>query len=360
MKKFLLSILLATSVYSVAEKTPIQFISYSVQILPATTQDGVGFGWELGYSSVGSETSVNHELMLATEDTGFSHESFFVFENDFEFEPFLVPFVLDLPPFEDGNDNGIDDFYEVSLPVPSIETVGRHPNANNQPVPFTATWTREAGQGFGTVVVELPSLGLTFQHTFQLLSYSGEFSYQSTNNLREGSLLVTNVLEAEDIMAGPLTVRVVNPTTLSHTASTWTNKFSVTYTVVTNLYLGLSRTNFLSYWLMEDGYAATSELDYVDWMMVISSADSNGNGQLDLIESETPAGEPPRLEVARLANGSLEVTVQGTPGQTYVLEFTSAIGGTWQVSQTITLTTETQKVTVVGAGSRRFFRLRQS
>jgi hypothetical protein len=361
MKKFLLSILLilSASLFTAsADKAPLEFISLSVQIFPARTEDSIGFSWNIALSSVGDVSTVNNELMLATQDHGFSHEGFFVFENDFEFEPFLVPFVLDVPQFADVNDNGIDDFYEVAIPVEGVRTQGQHPDANNRPVNFTATWTRLAGESSGTVVLNFPNLGLTFQNSFQLLRYAGDFSFDRTNNILQGSLSLTNVLDLQDTITGPLSVRILNTNTLSYSASTWSNSAPATITISTNLDLGLSRTNFVSYWLLEDGYAPTSDSDYVDWILVVSSADANGNGQLDLVEGTTPA-ERPRLEVIKLPNGSLQITVRGTPGQTYTLESVNAIGGTWQTSQSIPLINETQTITVSASGSRRFFRLRQ-
>jgi hypothetical protein len=360
MKKLLLSILSVICFCSWGETAPVEFTSLSVQILPASAQDAIGLDWTLEMSSVGDTASINHELMLATQDHGFSHEGFFIFENPFEFEKFAVPFVLDVPPFADANDNGIDDFYDAPISVDNVSTQGRHPDANNRPVNFTARWTRAAGESSGTVVIDLPSLGLTFEHTFRLLRYVGEFSFQRANNLLEGSLSITNVLEPLDITRGPFSARVLNTNELSYSATSWTNMEGVTYTVVTNLDIGLNRTNFVSYWLLEDGYAPSSEFDYVDWILVISSGDSNGNGQLDLTEGVSTPGERPRLELVRLPNGSLEITIQGTAGQTYILEFANAVtGATWQTAQTITLAGGSQTITVSGAGSRRFFRLRQ-
>jgi hypothetical protein len=361
MKKLLLSILSAAAVWAAPEKTPVEFTSLSVQIFPSTATDAFGLGWNSALSSFGDENSINDELKLATEAHGFSHEGFFVFENDFTFEPFAMPFVLDVPPFADVDDDGIDDFFDASISVDAIQTLGQHPDGgNNRPVNFTATWTRAAGDSAGSVVLDFPSLGLTFQHSFQLLRFTGTFSFARENNLLQGLLSLTNLFEPQDIITGPLAARVVNSNTLVYSALNWTNQNAAVFTVVTNLDLGRTRTNFVSYWLLEDGYAATGDLDYVDWFMVLSSADANGNGQLDLTEVTTIPGERPTLEIARLANGSLEITMRGTPGQTYTLEFANAItGGTWQISQTITLATGTQAITVTGAGSRRFFRLRQ-
>ena len=360
MKKLLISILSVLCVCSWAETAPVEFTSLSVQILPASAQDGIGFDWTLEMSSVGDPDSINHELMLATQEHGFSHEGFFIFENAFEFEKFAVPFVLDIPPYADVDEDGMGDFFDASLSVDSVTTQGRHPDGNNRPVSFTATWTRAAGDSFGTVVIDLESLGLTFQHTFQLLRYVGEFSFQRTTNLLEGSLSITNVLEPLDITRGPLSVRVLNTNTLSYSALNWTNMNAATYTIVTNIEDGVARTNFVSYWLLEDGYPPTGELDYLDWIMILSSADSNNNGRLDLTEGTATPTERPRLGLVRLPNGSLEMTIQGTPGQTYTLESADAItGAAWQTFQTINLTSATQTITVSGVGSRRFFRLRQ-
>ena len=361
MKKLLFAVWSVICVGSWAETASVEFTSLSVQILPASATDGIGLDWTLEMSSVGDPSSVNHELMLATQDHGFSHEGFFIFENPFEFEKFAVPFVLDIPPIADVNENGIEDFFEAPIPVEDVRTQGLHPDAANRPVSFTATWTRAAGESFGTVVIDLPSLGLTFQHTFQLLRYVGEFSFQRTNNLLQGSLSITNVLEPLDITRGPLSIQVVNTNTLTYSATNWTNLNAATYTIVTNIEIDVVRTNFVSYWLLEEGYAPTSEFDYVDWIMIVSSGDTNNNGRPDLTEGiSTPPGDRPRLELVRLPGGSFEITIQGTPGQTYTLENANAVtGATWQTSQTITLTTATQKITISGTGSNRYFRLRQ-
>ena len=360
MKKLLLSTLFTVCVCAAPEKIPIEFTSLSVQILPSTAQDSIGFDWNMSLSSIGDENSINHELMLATEDHGFSHEGYFIFENPIEFEPFAVPFVLDVPPFADVDDDGIDDFYDVSRSVDGIRTQGQHPDANNRPVNFTATWTRTAGDSTGSVVLDLSSLGLTFQASFQLLRYTGEFSFERESNVRRGFFSLTNALELQDIITGDLSVRVINTNTLSYSTTRWTNSGAAVYTIFTNLDLGLNRSNYVSYWLLEDGYASTGDFDYVDWIMFLSSSDANGNGQLDFTEGAINPTERPTLELVRLPSGSLEITVRGTPGQTYTLEFSNTITGeTWQTSQTVTLTSGTQAITIPGAGSRRFFRLRQ-
>src|SRR5688572_12647163 len=195
MKKLLLSILSAVCVCAAPEKVPIEFTSLSVQILPSTAQDSIGFDWDMSLSSIGDENSINHELMLATENHGYSHEGYFIFENPFEFEPFPMPFILDVPPFADVDDDGIDDFYDVSRSVDSIRTQGQHPDASERPVAFTATWTRAEGDSTGSVVLDLPHMGLTFQATFQFLRYTGEFSFERENNLRRGFFSLTNALE---------------------------------------------------------------------------------------------------------------------------------------------------------------------
>lgn len=360
MKKLLFSVLFTVCVGAAPEKIPVEFTSLSVQILPATAQDPIGFDWNMSLSSVGDENSINHELMLATENHGFSHEGYFIFENPFEFEPFAMPFVLDVPPFVDADDDGIDDFYDTSRSVDGLRTQGQHPDANNRPVAFTATWTRAEGDSTGSVVLDIPYMGLTFQTSFQLLRYTGEFSFERESNLRRGFFSFTNVNEPQEIITGDLSVRVINTNTLSYSTTNWTNNNAAIYTIVTNIDLGLARTNFVSYWNLEDGYASTGDLDYKDWIMVLSSGDANGNGQLDFTEGITNSTERPTLELVRLPNGGLEITVRGTPGQTYTLETANALGaGPWQTSQTVTLTSGTQAITVPGAGSRRFFRLRQ-
>lgn len=357
-KFFLLYLTSALATFS-AEKANIQFISLSPQIFPATAEDFTGLDWTLALSSVGNPNSINHELMLAATAHGYSHDGTFVLQDPFSFEPFVLDFVLDVPPITDANANGLDDFFDPSVSVEGVRTQGRHPNANGGGEDFFATWSRGAGESSGTVRLQFPFFDLTFDHNFQLAHYRGEFSFDRTATNLSGNVAITNVIDG-DRMLGPLAVQVLNTNTLAYTASSWSNGDGANYMISTNFHLRRSGTNFVSYWVLEDGYAQTGDLDYVDWLLVVSSGDANNNGRLDLTEGTTTPTERPRLEIVRLPAGEIQVTVLGAAGQTYFLESANAAeGAVWQTAETVTLSGAFRAITVPGSGARRFYRVRQ-
>lgn len=344
-----------------AEKAPVQFTSYSVLIYPAQAEDPLtGLEYTMGLSSVGDEHAINSELMLATQDHGFSHESFFVLEDPFSPEPAIFGIVLDIPPFEDANENGIEDFYDISAEVNSIETVGLHPNSQGQPEEFYATWVRAAGEAVGSVYLNFPYLGVQFGHEFQLVHYSGEFTFNRTGTNLQGTLALTNRTNPDDRILGPLTVQVVNENTLKLSANTWNNGAGLDYVAATNIYDGRISTNFFSYWLMEDGFPANAVTDYVDWMMVISSEDANGNGVLDLVESSGTPPERPSLSITKTSTG-FEIRITGSGGKTYWLERTAQVtAAAWPDHDVVTMTGPVQTITVPASeAGNTFFRLRE-
>ena len=265
---------------------------------------------------------------------------------------------LDIPPYEDVNNNGIDDFYDPAVEVNFIVTEGVHPNDSGEPEPFTATWIRSAGDTMGGVVIDMPYFGLTFEHLFQIVQYKGEYTYNRTGSTLQGNIALTNVLSDAETIKGPLNVQVMNPDTLRLSATTWQNESGLDFVVVTNFFDGKFSTNFFSYWLLEDGVPANGVTDYVDWMMIISSGDANGNGVLDLVETGGGTSERPSLGIRRTETG-YEITVTGTVGKSYRLEETTEVTATsWGNNSVITLTTATQNLTVpAGAAALRFFRL---
>lgn len=344
-----------------AEKAQVQFTSLSVLILPGTAEDPLtDLEWTLELSSLGEPNAINHELMLAFGDHDYSHEGYFILMDPFSVEPIVMPFILDIPPINDVNGNGIDDFFDPTASVDSIETQGVHPNASNGGEPFTATWSRGAGETIGTVTLDFPHFGLRFDHLFQLSHFTGEFSFERDGSELQGTVSLTNVLNVDDRISGPFSVQVVNTNTLNLSATTWNNGAGSDYLIATNFYDGRFGTNFFSYWVMEDGYLGTGQPDYVDWTMVISSGDANGNGVIDLVEGSSPTNERPHLAIAKAPNG-YEITITGTAGRTYWLEYTGTVAdATWPNHHVVTLTSSTQTITLPPDGSSGlFFRLRE-
>ena len=343
-----------------ADSVRVSFVSLSPQIVRGTAEDPLhGLEWTSSLSSSGDPNSVNHELRVATGGHGFSHEGNFLLQDPFAVEPYVIPFVLDVPPAQDSNNNGVDDFFDLDMPVDGIQTLGRHPNGEGGGEDFFATWFRPAGDAVGSVVIQFPFFDLRFEHFFQLQQYRGEFVYERDGRERPGTLSITNVVDSADWMAGPLTMEVVTTNRLGYTATNWNSGSGLDYVTLDNFEAGRSGTNFVSIWLLEDGYFGSAERDYVDWAMVVHGTDANGNGQIDLVEgAETPAGAP-RIQLVRLPEGELELTIEGTPEETYVLESTEALPtANWTTGQTVTLSAPVQKITLANTGKGRFYRLR--
>lgn len=339
-------------------QTPVTFTSYSVYIPPARAEDPLTeLEWMLSFGSVPSESSINHELALATSDHGFSHETWYFLEDPFFADVMILQAFLDIPPYDDANNNGIDDFYDPAAEINFVETIGFHAGENGGE-PFSATWVRTAGETVGTVTIDLPSFDLQFTHQFQLFQYKGTYSYDRNGKILQGTMAVTNVLVAEDIIQGPLTVEVVSTNELKLSADRWNNGAGTDFVVTTNFFDGRLLTNFLSYWVLEDGMPINGVTDYVDWMMILSSSDANGNGVLDLVETGGSPTQRPTIGIRRTDAG-FEVTVTGAVGKSYKLEETTLVEDTaWPNHTVITLTSSTQTFTVpAGTGAIRFFRL---
>ncbi|MGZ8899523.1 MAG: hypothetical protein ACXW3Z_05455 [Limisphaerales bacterium] len=341
-----------------AEKAPVQFISLSIIIAPGTADDPLtDLPWTLSLSSVGDEHAMNNELMLS--DSDYSHEGYFVLEDYFETGT-IFPFVLNIPPYTDANKDGIEDFFDMNMSVDGVETSGLHPDDSGGAEEFTAIWYRTAGDLFGGVTFDFPYFGLRFDHTFYLSHFSGAFTYERTGSNLQGSLALTNLSNADDYITGPLSVRVVNPTTLDITATAWTSSLGQQMVIIEDFYDNLYKTNFVSFWLVEDGFFLTSQPDYLDWFMVINSGDADGDGVLDLVDTGTTPVERPTLGIARTTAG-YEISIAGTSGKTYWLEYTSQVtDAAWPNHHVVTLTGPTQTMTVpADATGDVFFRLRE-
>lgn len=349
-------LLLATT--GAAEQAPVQFISQSVVVTPGMAPDPLtDLEWTLSLSSPGDDNVINHEMMLSMSD--YSHEGYFILE-DFFGGGFILPFVVDIPPYQDANNNGIEDFFDVSMSVDGIITEGLH-GTEDGGADFNVTWYRAAGEMIGGAYIDMPYFELTFEHSFQLMQFDGKFSFDRTGNNLQGTLSVTNVLNPDDYITGPLTVQVVNNDTLNPAATAWTSSLGGPWTIDDNFYDDRYATNFVSFWLLQDGFVLTAEPDYVDWMMVINSQDSNGNGVMDLVEGGGTTGERPTLGIAKTQAG-YEISIVGTAGKTYWLEYSSDITAqVWPNHHVVTLIGATQVFTVpADTTGDVYFRLRET
>jgi hypothetical protein len=329
-----------------AEKATATLTSYSVQILPAEVEDDFGVEWDLGLSSVGSHRAINSELRLPEEDFGYTHETWFVMDNLFLVQPMVFEVFLDIPATEDSNGNGIPDFYDPAMTIDAT-TTGLHPDDEGGVQEFTAYWVRGENETIGSVYIEMPYFDLTFGHQFNLLRYTGDYTYTRTGSNLQGDIALTNSWNPEDRILGPLAVQVVNTNTLNLSANRWNDGAGIEYVVASDQYDARYGTNFYSELLLEDGYPPNGVTDYVDWFMVLSSEDADRDGTLDLVE--TGGGEPgvrPTLTIAKTGTGYV-VTVAGTAGKSYRLESTTDVTATnWPNQHPVTMSGATGTATI--------------
>jgi hypothetical protein len=280
----------------------VELISLSPRISPATAEDPfTGLEWGLSISSLTDLNNPNGELSLADDSIPYTHQGNFFVQDPQTSETFGLPFVLDVPLFADVNGNGIWDFFDPEVEIANVQTEGRHPDTSGGGADFTATWNRAAGSTTGTVRIDLPFFGLSFTHTFEILSYSGTFQFAPSTNTLSGTVELTNNAAAEDRLTGPLTLSILDSATLSYSASAWTNADGVEFDYSPVDHLDLSGLNYISLLAFQDGSPATSDPDYLSWLLVVKSADENTNGIPDLVES-SPSNGPATLQIVKSQN----------------------------------------------------------
>lgn len=342
-----------------AQSAGVSLVSFSVQIDSATARDPLtGLEWQLSISSSGNTTDPNGELAPADSSIPYSHASSFILTDPTTLEPGALPFALDVPDQGDQNGNGVADFFDLAMPTPSIKTAGVHDTPpDHKGATFSATWTRPAGQSVGTVVLDIPFLGLKFSPRYTILEYGGQLSSTRTNQSLSAAVLLTNVLNTNDVISGPLSLTITNNDQLGYSDGSWTNNSSALYTYHSIDSLDRRDTNYVALIRFDDGNPATADADYNTWLLVIHSTDANTNGVLDLVESTSPAQQP-SLEIQPTATG-FQIVAHGPPGTVYVLESAGVLpSASWSTVQPVTLTSGTQTVQVPANGQTRFFRLR--
>src|SRR5258708_2871036 len=93
---------------------------------------------------------------------------------------------LDLPPFNDANGNGIDDFFETAMALGVVQTSGSFYDPRGGLTKLIATWSRSAGAKVGKVDIQMASralhLTITFSMPFQIFEYTGSLTYNPGKN----------------------------------------------------------------------------------------------------------------------------------------------------------------------------------
>lgn len=290
----------------------------------------------------------NGELGLSA-NSDYTHEGYLRLEFPDYFEPLFVPFVLDIPPSEDANGNGLSDFFEVDRPVASVKSEGAYfdPNYGGYKL-IKATWSRAGASKDGQCQIELSGLGMTFKHPFGLIQFDGALSYTNSGTNLIGWVELRQTLNPDNRVDGPMTLSRVNADRLLLQEGSWTNALEQVLAYQPVEPLDRARTNYLALFAFQDGDPSTEEPDYGEWLVKITDArDTNGNGVPDLSDVVAPPMAP-RLAL-RWDDKLLSLTITGEVGQYYDVEATPTLtqpGWTNALSVTLTNTTQTVRVPV--------------
>jgi len=350
--------LLSTGV--LATPVDVALISLSPQVDSAMSENG---DYDLSITSLDDGT-MNGEIAPAASDLGFTRTGYFHLEDTIFGGVFDVPFLVDLPLLGDANGNGVDDFFDSAMEVPSQSTDGiyQDPVAPTRAQPFTATWQRDPNSNTGALRISLPQFGADFFMTFHLLEYRGVFEFTRTGTNLVGQTRFTNVFEPTDTITGPLTLKIKDTNTLLYASGTWSGLGDFKYDFAPEDNLDLIGLTYVSFLDFADGYSGTSEPDYQFWLLEVISKDANTNSIPDVVESGSVQPVPPTMQAGKGtggSSGSIQVTISGVSGATYQLQGADSINGTWSDLSTVTLSGTSQTISIPISGTKKFFRLKQ-
>jgi hypothetical protein len=278
---------------------------------------------------------------------------------------------VNLPLGTDANNDGFDDFFEVSQGVTNAFSSGNYSTSTYFSGTVSATWNRAAGSASGTCALYLyddtwDSLG-TFTCPFTLIEYTGPLTYTPGSNSVSAAVNLTQTGNSANTLRGPIvfTKSSIDPfNTLTNQPGVWTNASSQILSFDNEIFsrqIPTWPTNYVGYVYFADGDPSTASPDYQLWVLSINDTnDANANGIPDF--SDNPASvTPPRAPQLSLARGStnLLLTVSGSVGHTnQILGISSLTSTNWQIAQSFVQTNGSQVVSLpLPSGSPKFWRV---
>jgi hypothetical protein len=322
----------------------------------AATTRLFGLDYVLELTTGGEFDGPNGELSASSGTSDFTHGGVFKLTDPTAFEPIFFGFVLSVPPFVDANQNGIHDFYEVSQAVSNARSTGAHDDFAGGAGAINATWTRAADSKAGTCRLQLPSLGLTFTHAFELIEFAGPLTYTAQGDDRVCSVELKQTGDETVRLSGPLLLTRVSQDELRLRGGVWLDARtqemafdSIDRAVRTN-------THYLSLFHFLDGNLDTAWADYDFWALQLTDPnDGDQDGVPDF--TDIPAARRPVLALAKVAD-TLALTIRGDIGRTLDIERTATLSPPdWGKILSIVLTSDPQVVPLsLPPGSPAFFR----
>jgi hypothetical protein len=349
MKRFFILItaglvLLSTASYG-AETAQARLVCISLRFAEGTT-----YGGTLDLSTIGGPP-YNGELMLS----GYTWTSGFALYYG-GLGSIYGTIYVNLPPFADANNDGINDFFEVSQGVATTVTSGYY-TTDISVGTVSATWSRAAGSKSGTCSFDLVDdtygdLG-TYTCPFEVIEYTGPLTYTPGSNTVSASINQTQTGNPANTFQGPIAFDKSTTdrfNTLTNRPGTWTNAALQMLTFDNEVFTRDPLWhNYAGYVYFADGDPNTAAPDYQSWALLIDDTnDVNANGIPDF--SDVPMVTlPPRAPRLSLAPGAtnLWLTISGDVGHTNdIQELDSVTATNWQTTLSLTLTNDPQVVSL--------------
>ena len=300
-----------------------------------------------------SSSDVNGELAPSFDAP--THFSSFILNYVAFDEPVVGDIAFDVP-MADLNQNGFPDFFESSQDAGGTTHGGYIVPGGVDEGTVDARWSRAAGSKDGTCVLTLTSKGFgklgDFNHAFELIEYTGPLSYTPGTNRVTGTVNLIQTGDPSSRFTGPVefvktATNRFNELKLQH--EVWSNALAQPLKISNDIdtfdrdqQLGTIYSGFVDF---EDGDPATSEADYLTWLLSIDDPnDSNGNGVPDFSD-DPPHSEPfPSLSLS-LGSTNLLLSIRQGMGSAYEIQRINSLSLTnWTPILSVTLTNNPQIV----------------
>ena len=268
-----------------------------------------------------SVVSLSASVRAAVYKLDPDHSSGFVLYDSLSDEVVLIGRIdLNTPDVADVNDNGFDDFFEVSEAGSGASTGTYTSIINTGPV--RATWSRAAGSKDGTYALEFgsgqTSLG-TYQGTFEILEYVGPLNYTAGSNKVSGAVQLLQTGAADNVLAGPIEL-TKEPTNrfdeliLPH--EVWTNASSQTFQISSDFYYferdTRLKTNYYGSVDFKDGDLNTDDTDYSYWLLSIDDVNDSDNDGIPDFSDDPGSGTVRPSVLLSLGNSNLSFSISST------------------------------------------------
>lgn len=316
-------------------------------------QQGTTYGGTLNLSSTGG-SPYNGELMPYGQEWA---SYFFLYYGGYGTIPGTI--YVNLPAPVDANNDGFDDFFEVSQGVSTKSTSGSESTSISSGS-ITATWSRSAGSPNGTCQLHFVDdtygdLGI-YNCPFALLEYTGPLTYTPGSNTVSATVALTRTGNPANTLAGPIIFdkSSTDPSdTLTNRAGVWTNAAMQQFAFYNDLILRdpTERTNYFTYYYFEfaDGDPSTAASDYIYWVLSIDDTnDVDTDGIPDFSDNPSVVAPPHASHLALVLGATnLVLTISGDINHTNQIQQNTSLGSTnWQTTQSFLLTNASQSVSL--------------